>query len=84
MKNVPASVIAFRAPRNRGGAASPIYIGTTMEADPNARADHHLRGQQEAKAGENAAARTPVINSVAVISIVRCRPIRFRLPGPRR
>ena len=64
------------APRNRGGAASPIYIGTTMEADPTPRPITTCAASRITKAGENAAIRTPAINSVAVISIVRWRPIR--------
>ena len=75
--------LVYDAPRNRGGAASPIYIGTTMEADPTARPITTCAASRITKAGADAAARTPAINSAAVISIVGWRPIRSAIrPAP--
>jgi hypothetical protein len=76
MPEVMASWLRLtRPPRIRGGAASPMYIGTVIEADPTARPMTTLATSSTAKVGVNAASSTPRMKTSAVIRIVGRRPM---------
>ncbi len=66
MPEVMASWLKLtRAPRTFGGAVSPMYSGTTMDADPTARPITTRAATSTPKLGENAASSTPATNSAA-------------------
>ena len=64
------------APRYFGGAASPMYMGTTIDADPTARPMTTRAPRSTTNTGEKAAPSTPTTNTAAVTRIVGRRPIR--------
>ena len=77
MPEVMASWLKLtRAPRIFGGADSPMYRGTTIDAEPTARPITKRAAISNPKLGENAARATPTTNSAAVASTVGRRPIR--------
>jgi hypothetical protein len=64
------------APRYLGGAASPMYMGTTIDAEPTARPMTTRAPSRNPNTGENAAQSTPTTKTAAVTRIVGRRPIR--------
>lgn len=64
------------APRYLGGAASPMYIGTTIDAEPTASPMTTRAPRRTPNTGEKAAPSTPTTKMAAVTRIVGRRPIR--------